>query len=1088
MKGDTGLLTKNWRVVLGTAATVSIAVSGCGGGSGSTPQDSVSDCEVFVGRLVTDETLKGVGCGWEDHTESQVYVISQNECEISVTTNSGIFTGVADGSELSWETEYPYEQGTMSVLSSRLDVSRDIVEGATTWNWSGDDGECSGTSRVSGVFHADDLTTTPRAPSDLVTRSITSRLINLSWVDQSDNETGFTLDRSSVSATAGYEVVVALAENVESYDDLGLDPSTTYWYRIGAGNTAGISDYSDVEEETTLAPVAPVPLAPSDIAGIATSSASVYLSWTDHSSHEDGFSIERRNISELGPFGEIATLSSNSVSFDDGGLDASTEYLYRVRAYNGAGYSAYSNTGPATTWNPPVVIPLAPSDLLASSVSSSTINLTWFDQSNNEDGYIIERSEVAETSGFIHIAALAADVVSFDDTALNPATSYWYRIHAFNSAGNSAYTNTGNAVTEVLDPQCHLPANCQFLVGAGIYDVTGPAAELGMMGYSDPLQRTAGIHTRLYSRAYILGEETSGRRVVFVSADLLSITNPVRRGVMEKLHARYGARYSNNNVMLTATHTHSGPGGYSGYPIYDFAILGFHRQNYNAIVEGIYQSIVRAHENMKPGKIKMNRGLVEEASFNRSDLAYKQNPDRLDYADFFDKDMVLLRLEGLDGSEIGMINWFAVHPTNIGNTNRLISSDNKGLASYLFEKSKDTNYRANETFVAAFAQSNAGDVSPNLWGHPDGANDYARMEIIGRRMLDRATELYDQATTYLNGTIDYRHRHLDLSKSGGFVSTGKTCVGAIGLSVIGGSHEDGVGLEIVPEGFVYGIDWPSFTLLPEDQACHREKIIVLPTGRLRTPYAWTPDIVPIQMIKIGNLALIGLPVEATTMTGRRARSDVLDVLDEIGVDTVVFAGYANDYAGYIATREEYALQHYEGASTFFGPDSEQVFRSELVKLAAYMRDDSAVPTRDSPPDVRRSAIGFVPGVIFDDKPLFKGFGDVEQNAKANYGRGEKVKVVFWGAHPKNDLRAQDTFLEIQKKQGGSWVTVARDNDPTTRYRWRRNFIAYSLVTTEWDIPIDADSGDYRIVHRGNWKNVFGKISGYSGYSRVFSVN
>ena len=450
--------------------------------------------------------------------------------------------------------------------------------------------------------------------------------------------------------------------------------------------------------------------------------------------------------------------------------------------------------------------------------------------------------------------------------------------------------------------------------------------------------------------------------------------------------------------------------------------------------------------------------------------------------------MVLLRLERPSGKEIGMMNWFAVHATNVGNSNRLISSDNKGYASYYFEKSKRTDYLSDDTFVGAFAQSNAGDVSPNLWGHPDGVHDYGRMEIIGKKLLDKATELYDNAKTYLRGSVDYRHTFLDFSQDGPLYRDGRACVAAIGLSATGGSKEDGIGLPFIREGMTYGRSWPKFTLMPRDQACHKEKVIVLPTGRL-LPYPWTPDILPIQVLRIGNLAFVGLPMEPTTMAGRRIRNASQQVLSEIGVSHVVIAGYANSYAGYITTAEEYAAQHYEGAHTLFGPNTERVFREETVNLARNMRDGADAPSGALPPDIRDATISFIPSVVFDSAPPFKRFGQLHKDARATYTTGETVRVVFWGGHPKNELRIQNTFLEIQKKVGGSWQTIARDNDPSTRYIWQRRFVAYSLIVIEWDIPMAAESGEYRIVHHGNSKSIWlGRISEYRGQSRTFSVN
>ncbi len=97
----------------------------------------------------------------------------------------------------------------------------------------------------------------------------------------------------------------------------------------------------------------------------------------------------------------------------------------------------------------------------------------------------------------------------------------------------------------------------RFLVGTGVYDITGPAAELGMMGFSKPEQRTSGIHTRLYSRAFIVGDDS--KRVVFVCADLLFMTPPVSLGVIEKLEDAFGSLSRSRKARTTRQMKHSWP-------------------------------------------------------------------------------------------------------------------------------------------------------------------------------------------------------------------------------------------------------------------------------------------------------------------------------------------------------------------------------------------------------------------------------------------------------------------------------------------------------------------------------------------------
>jgi neutral ceramidase len=635
-----------------------------------------------------------------------------------------------------------------------------------------------------------------------------------------------------------------------------------------------------------------------------------------------------------------------------------------------------------------------------------------------------------------------------------------------------------------------------FQIGAGIHDITGPAAEIGMMGYAMVDQKTTGIHTRLRSRAFVLASPCNGKRVVFVSADLGQIFQAVKQRVVTRLHARYGSLYSDANVILSATHTHSGPGGYSHYALHNLSILGFDQQTFNAVVEGIYQSIVRAHDNMGPGRIAIATGDLVDASFNRSPLAYAENPasERAAYSHDTDKRMTVLKLSDPSGAGLGMISWFAVHATSIGNQNRLISGDNKGLASYLFEKAEGTSYSAARTFVAAFANSNEGDVSPNLWGVPDHVHDHERNQIIAERQYSTARSLYQGADPVLSGGVDYRHAYVNLAGLSvdaaftGGAGPRTTCAAAIGVSMVAGSTEDGPGLDFIPEGMVWdGVSWPPITLVPEDQACHEEKIILMPTGRM-TPYPWTPEVLPVQIAIIGNLALVALPFEITTMAGRRIRQVVAAELAAMGVDHVVIAGLANAYAGYVATREEYALQHYEGASTHFGPYTQDALEQETHRLAAALRSGAAVPPGPTPRDLGCCQSTLITGVVFDDKPLFKSFGDVETNALAAYSRGQTARAVFWGGHPKNNLKTQDTFLHVQRYVNGAWVTVARDWDPETRYIWQRNGIANSLITVEWDIPADAQPGTYRLVHSGHWKSGWtGAISPYTGQSRSFTV-
>jgi hypothetical protein len=136
-------------------------------------------------------------------------------------------------------------------------------------------------------------------------------------------------------------------------------------------------------------------------------------------------------------------VGANVTTYSDTGLTPLTTYAYRVRASNLNDYSDYSNTAIATTLTAP---PAAPTNLGANAVSSSQIDLSWTDNSNDETAFKIERSTDAGLT-FGEIATVTTDATTFTDTGLAPLTTYTYQVRASNSGGDSAYSNTATAIT-----------------------------------------------------------------------------------------------------------------------------------------------------------------------------------------------------------------------------------------------------------------------------------------------------------------------------------------------------------------------------------------------------------------------------------------------------------------------------------------------------------------------------------------------------------------------------------------------------------------------------------------------------------------
>jgi neutral ceramidase len=661
-----------------------------------------------------------------------------------------------------------------------------------------------------------------------------------------------------------------------------------------------------------------------------------------------------------------------------------------------------------------------------------------------------------------------------------------------------------------------------FKIGAGIHDITGPAAGRVMLGFSMPNQKTAGIHMRLWSRAFVIAAPDYGKCVALVCADLVFIPQAVKLEVTKKFKDGFshpsGFGFDEKNVLLSANHTHSSPGGYSHYALYNLAVGGFDEENFDCIVDGIYASIVKACNNLEQGDIYINTGDLEVAGWNRSPEAYEMNPpsERQHYnCGNTNQRMTLLKFIGDSGNEIGMLNWFATHETNLGNKNKLISGDNKGYACWRFEKDKITDYQADKTFVAAFAQADEGDVSPNIpWGPPDGVHDFEHLEEIGTKQYVKAVDLYNSATLKLDAKLDYRHTHVDFSEItlvppfNEHEGVTSTCAPAIGLSKIAGSTEDGPGLHIIHEGMNMGkfIKLVLKFLPGYNDDCHKEKQVVLYAGQQQEPWRlplprnfsvplsdmdvnWTPVIMPLQIMQIGQLAILAVPSEFTTMSGRRLRNTVKDALSSANIDELVVASCSNAFSGYVTTREEYSVQHYEGGSTQFGPGTLSAYQQEFCKLAESLAGGSSVLPGPDPDDLTQEQRFKVKNkVCWDRVPLGKSFGSVKDDVAPTYSTGDSVKVVFWGGNPKNNFRNQDSFLEVQSESDGAWVPVAYDWDHETRFKWKNACFGKSLITIEWRIPQATPPGYYRICHFGDRKKLCKKDPiPYSGNSSSFQV-
>lgn len=533
--------------------------------------------------------------------------------------------------------------------------------------------------------------------------------------------------------------------------------------------------------------------------------------------------------------------------------------------------------------------------------------------------------------------------------------------------------------------------------GFGTGDLTVFEPGLGMFGWGHPRNVSERVATTLHARALVLEERATGRRVALVVCDLGMISEHVRRAVARRV-CTPAHGLTDHDLMVSATHTHSGPSGFSTYTFYAFSGPGVSARVSDAIVDGVVAAVEAALAALAPARAWSHAGWLpvsEPVAFNRSIAAHARNPDatpvtveRSDEA--VDRTMTVLRVESADGEPLGLVSWFAVHGTSVHSDNQSLHGDNKGYAAR--EVEARARAEGHGGFVAMFAQESAGDVSPNYrWDARRGLmvgrydDDDASARFVGEVQARHARALWalaraegDELRGPLTAAVRYRDfvdRAADARFAGG--ADARTASPRLGLAFTVGTLEGAgpfaAGRSLAPwfgraqarrvrrdptawyapHGNKFplcdlgaGAGHQGFGVLPRDGAGY---VRLIPLDRVASYFAraqaypatrdvsWVPRYLPVQQVRIGSLVVGAVPVEPTTVSGQRLRQAMRDAWRGEGVTRVVLNGYANAYCSYLTTPEEYVEQAYEGASTLYGRWSLPVFCSEMAGLAAEMR-------------------------------------------------------------------------------------------------------------------------------------------------------
>lgn len=467
-----------------------------------------------------------------------------------------------------------------------------------------------------------------------------------------------------------------------------------------------------------------------------------------------------------------------------------------------------------------------------------------------------------------------------------------------------------------------------------------------------------------------------------------------------------------------------------------------------------------AVESSQDGHLYYGQGFLDKTNINRRrDKSYQMNPDweKALYNETVDKELTLIRFDTTDNEPIGVFTWFAAHPEdfNPSGKNPIISSDAKGTAAVLMDQEMNGNGtrpgRNGGKFVSGFGSQNLGDVytdydqcsTPRDWGEKEAQNfsDFTpyieRARCSGVRQYWKALEVFQDEGNLkkITGPVRFSHQFIDVTtirvpyhnETSGEVEEVGLCKPAMGVAYFG---------ELDPEGELWEIIRDIVHPPSEEMTeCQLPKKIVVAAGEMNEPWEWAPHIFSIQLFFLGNVSVVGLPGEFTTMAGRRVARLLKGVVGED--KKVVLAGLCNNYINYVTTPEEYDYQAFEGGATIFGRNTVPVVSHLYMEMAKALLDNEPERVPDGP--VPPSFLDKVkpnwpphPAESLIDPP--DSYGAVIEDAREEYDRtvDKQVKVTFKAGTPRHSALRKGTFLTVERKnEEGSWELWRTDADLDT---------------------------------------------------------
>jgi hypothetical protein len=620
------------------------------------------------------------------------------------------------------------------------------------------------------------------------------------------------------------------------------------------------------------------------------------------------------------------------------------------------------------------------------------------------------------------------------------------------------------ASAQPASQQAAAARSARLRAGVGRSDITPPTG-FPTFGYVRDDAIARGQHTRLFARAIVIKQ--GARKLAILTLDLGGTPGALLAEVAKRVAAR---GFSERNIIMSSSHTHSGPAGYFAFQADNFVAptqgdltrfktVGDTRL-YGFLVGRIALSISRANANLHPAKLGWGSTTLSGVTDNRSleahlanygyDLPYGTghvSQDPHGYLGTIDPEVDVLRVDRVRrghrslplGAWLDFADHGTVNPYQLG----VYNADHTGVASRVFESAlrRLGHVPRSQDVVGAYGNADAGDMTAALRGRGP-----AYAEFVGRREARAMLRAWRRAGRAMTArpALDLRwSRSCFCGRSVGGQAVDNRAV--VGLPFLTGSEEN--------RGPLYDATHVNYEgrRLPVGIGPQSRKIQAVPP-----PIASFPTAIPLMVVRLGSRLIATIPGEATADMGKRIRASLLAAAGSRAIKGVALAGYANEYVHYFTTPQEYDQQHYEGGNTLYGKFSSNLVMADLTTLAQHLKRGKPAP----------SPYPFDPtdGVAPDTRPYGRGaaHGVVVMQPRA-IRRLQRASVSWQGGTQGLDRPVDRPFVAVQRRVKRRWRTVT--NDLGLQILWRVD--NSGRYTALWQVPLSASVGRYRFLITAN---------------------